>query len=82
MMPRCAAPCKHEVFEGDKASIFADDEFFPIRVNAAEQAAGFSRPVRYGLFVSIEVGEKVPVAVYHELAANIRLPIGVDTSPA
>lgn len=73
---------QHEILEGEQASIFGDDEFFPIRVNAAEQAAGFSRPVRYGIFVSIEVGEKVPVAVYQEIAAKIRLPIGVDTSPA
>ncbi len=68
---------QHEIFEGDKASVFANDEFLPIRVNAAEQAAGFTRPVRYGLFVSVEVGEKVPVLVYDEIAARIRAPIGV-----
>jgi hypothetical protein len=44
-----------------------------LRVIASELAKGFDRPVRYGVAVSIEVGEGIAIPVYDEIAERIRL---------
>ena len=71
---------QHEIFEGEEATVFEDEDFLAVQVNASEQAAGFQRPVRYGLAVSIEVGERVPVAVYEEVAARVRALVAVRSA--
>lgn len=70
---------QHEVFEGEQRTVFSDDDSLAIQVNASEQAAGFSQPVRYGLAISLEVAEGVGVSVYEEVAARVRALVGIRT---
>ena len=72
---------QHEVFEGEQRTVFSDDDALAIQVNASEQAAGFNRPVRYGLAISLEVAENIDVPVYAEVAAKIRTPVGIRPQP-
>ena len=67
---------QHEVFEGQKASVFESAQTLDLRISASEQAKGFTHPVRYGLAVSLEVGEGVAVSVYEEIATQVRSRIG------
>lgn len=67
---------QHEVFEGQKASVFEAAKTLDLRLSAAEQASGFDRPVRYALAVSLEVAETVAVPVYEEIATQIRTRVG------
>ena len=69
---------QHEVFEGEKASVFSDHQTLDLRVIASELARGFDHSVRYGLAVSLEVSEGVAIPVYDEIAARIRPRIDAD----
>lgn len=68
---------QHEIFEGNRATVFGSSENLRVQVNSAADAAGFDEAVRYGLAVSIEVAETVPVQVYQEVSARIQTLIGV-----
>ncbi|MCG6861405.1 MAG: hypothetical protein LJE70_09060 [Chromatiaceae bacterium] len=63
---------QHERFEGAKARAFADGDAARIQVNCSEDAPGLDDPVDYGLVVSLEVAEEVPVAVYQQIRQAIR----------
>jgi hypothetical protein len=67
---------QHEVFEGEKrAGVYDAEQSLDLRVIASELAKGFDRPVRYGVAVSIEVGEGIAIPVYDEIAERIRLQV-------
>jgi hypothetical protein len=63
---------QHEVFEGEKARAFADGDAVRIQVNCREDAPGLDDPVDYGIVVSLEVAEEVPVAVYQQIRQKLR----------
>jgi hypothetical protein len=71
---------QHEIFEGDRAAAFAEDEMMVIRVNCRSDANSLEGMVRYGLVVSIEVAEELRVPVYEEIAVRIRPTVPVGTS--
>jgi hypothetical protein len=52
---RCArnGTVQHEIFEGERAAAFAEDETMVIRVNCRADANSLEGTVRYGLVVSI-----------------------------
>lgn len=67
---------QHEVFEGEKkAGVYDSEQSLDLRVIASELAKGFDRPVRYGLAVSVEVGEGISIPVYDEIAERIRMQV-------
>jgi hypothetical protein len=68
---------QHEVFEGEKARAFADGDAVRIQVNCREDAPGLDDVIDYGLVVSIEVGEDVPVAVYQQIRQGLRAAVQV-----
>ncbi len=69
---------QHEVFEGDKARDFADGDSLRIQVNCREDAAGLDEEIDYGLVVSFEVGEAVPVEVYEQVRQLLRAAIPIN----
>jgi hypothetical protein len=62
---------QHEIFEGEGASPFTDDDTLDIKVNCRGDAGKIETPIRYGLIVSLEVAQGVNVAVYDEIRARI-----------
>jgi len=65
----------HVRFEGDRAVAFVDGNTLALRVFCREQGGALDQSIRYGLAVTIEAGETVPV--YDE----IRQALGVRPRP-
>ena len=67
----------HERYDGDKAVAFVDDGHVVLRVYCREQAGALDQSIRYGLAVTIEAGEGIPV--YDEVRARLgaRVAAGV-----
>ena len=63
---------QHEFFEGEEACAFTDGDVLRIQVNCREDALGLDDPLDYGLVVSLEVAEEVPVAVYQQIRQALR----------
>lgn len=71
---------QHEIFEGERAAAFAEDETMLIRVNCRADASPLEGAIRYGLVVSVEVAEELRVPVYEEIATRIRPTVAVGTT--
>ena len=65
----------HVRYEGSKAVSFVDDEHVRFRVFCREQGGSLDQQIRYGLAVTIEAGEGVPV--YQE----VRQGLGIRPRP-
>ncbi|MDE3225289.1 MAG: S8 family peptidase, partial [Nitrospirota bacterium] len=68
---------QHEIFEGERAAAFAEDETMLIKVNCRDDANANQEVVRYGLVVTIEVAEELRIPLYDEIAARIRPAVPV-----
>ena len=65
----------HVRYRGNEAVAFVDDGHMQFRVFCREQAGSLDRTIRYGLAVTVEAGESVPV--YQE----IRQRLGIQPRP-
>ena len=63
----------HERFDGDRAVAFVDDGHVVLRIFCREQAGALDQNVRYGIAVTIEAGEGIPV--YDEVRARLAVPV-------
>ncbi len=63
----------HARYKGGKAVPFVDDGQVLLRVFCREQAGHLDQRIRYGVAVTIEAGEGVPV--YDEVRARLAVPI-------
>ena len=70
---------QHEILEGDRAVPFQDGDGISIKVNCRSDAGRLSEPIRYGLAVTLEVGEGVDIPIYQEV--RDRLPVQVRVTP-
>jgi len=70
---------QHEAFEGEAARAFARDDAVDIQVNCREDAASLDDVVDYGLVVSLEVGEGIPVPVYEQIQQKLRAIVPVES---
>ena len=70
---------QHEIFEGERASAFAEDDTLLIKINCRADANPFKDAIKYGLVVSIEVAEELGIPVYDEIAVRIRPSVPVPT---
>ena len=61
----------HVRYTGDKAVDFVDDGHIRFRVFCREQGGPLDRAIRYGLAVTIEAGESVPV--YQEIRQRLQI---------
>ena len=63
----------HTRYEGNKAAPFVDDGHVLLRVFCREQAGSLDQDIRYGVAVTIEAGESIPV--YQEIRARLAVSI-------
>jgi hypothetical protein len=68
---------QHEIFVGEKATVFADDDALRIRVNCREDAPPLEDSVPYGLAVSLEVAEGIALPIYEEVRSRIRPRVAI-----
>jgi hypothetical protein len=73
---------QHEVFQGERASAFAENETLLIKINCRADAGPLQGVIRYGLVVSIEVAEELGIPVYDEIAVRIRPPVPIPAPSA
>lgn len=59
----------HARYRGDRAVAFVDDGHMQCRVFCRQQGGALDQPIRYGLAVTIEAGEGVPV--YQEIRQRL-----------
>ena len=70
----------HVRYHGDNAVAFVDDGHMQCRVFCREQGGALDQPIRYGLAVTIEAGEGVPV--YQEIPQRLGIqPLVVANAP-
>ena len=69
---------QHEIFEGDEILTYSDGENLSIKVNCRKDAGTrLENPIKYGLFVSLEVAEGLDIPIYNEIRARIITPIPI-----
>jgi hypothetical protein len=72
---------QHEIFEGERASVFADGDTIRLRVNCRADGGEFESEVPYGLAVTIEAAPSIGVSIYDEIATRLQQRIGVPIAP-
>ena len=63
----------HARYEGDRAVPFVDDGHVLFRIYCREQAGALDQRIRYGIAVTIEAGEGIPV--YEEIRVRLAVPV-------
>ena len=63
----------HTRYEGDLAVPFVDDGHVLFRIYCREQAGALDQIIRYGVAVTIEAGEGIPI--YNEVRARLAVPV-------
>ncbi len=66
----------HTRYKGREAVPFVDDGHVLLRVFCREQAGQLDQNIRYGIAVTIEAGENIPV--YQEVKAKLSVPVGAQ----
>ena len=72
---------QHEILEGHNAIPFADGDTIAIKVNCRADAGPIIEPIRYGLAVTLEVGESIDIPIYQEVRDRLTIPIPVPSAP-
>ena len=67
----------HQRFKGEKAVPFIDDGHLRLRVWCREQAGKLDQEIRYGLAVTIEAENGIPI--YDEIRVRLMQVIGITT---
>jgi hypothetical protein len=68
---------QHEVLEGEDALAFADGDNLRFSINCRADAGDLAEVVRYGIAVSLEVGEGVPLQIYDEIRTRLLTPVPI-----
>lgn len=66
---------QHEIFEGEKALIWNDDNVIQIKVNCKEDAGKFKSAIPYCIFVTFEVAEGQNIDVYSKVVNKVKTVI-------
>lgn len=72
---------QHEIYEGERATTYGDDEALTFQVNCRSDAGQLERLVRYGLAITLEVEERTGLPIYDEIRTRIRPPIAPPITP-
>ena len=70
----------HQVLFGDKARAIPDD--LEIKVNCAEDAGGLVERIPFGLAVTLEVAEGLPIPIYNEVQTRVRPQVSINPRSA
>ena len=63
----------HARYDGDKTVVFVDDGHVVLRVYCRKQAGALDQNIRYGIAVTLEAGEGIPV--YAEVRARLAVQV-------
>ena len=69
---------QHEVFVGQNAVAFEDDESIAIRVTCKKDAQAFSYLIPYSIAVTLEIAEEIDIPIYQEVRDKLLTPIIVE----
>jgi hypothetical protein len=67
----------HRRWEGQNAVSFADNGNLLLNVSCKAAAGEMDADIMYGVAISIEVGQDVPVTVYEEIRTRLRAAVRV-----
>lgn len=68
---------QHEIFEGEKASVFAEGDVLDIQVNCRADAGDLVDAVPYAIVATLEVAEDIDISIYNEIRTRIRPAVTV-----
>ncbi|SFR07122.1 S8 family peptidase [Desulfoscipio geothermicus] len=68
---------QHEIFAGDKASSFVDEDKIIVQVNCRADAGKLTESIPYALVVTLEVAPALNLPVYNEIRTRIRQLVGI-----
>jgi hypothetical protein len=63
---------QHEVFEGEKAAVFTEDDDLVLKVSCRADAGDLAESIPYALVVSLEVAPGLDVPIYDEMRVRLR----------
>jgi Subtilase family len=72
---------QHEIYEGEGATTYGEDETLTFQVNCRSDAGQLERPIRYGLAITLEVEERTGLPIYDEIRTRIRPRIAPPITP-
>ena len=72
---------QHEIFEGERAVPYGEDETLSFQVNCRSDAGELERSVGYGLAITLEVSEISGLSIYDEVRVKLRPPIVLPINP-
>ena len=67
----------HRRWEGEKAVSFADNGDLLLNVSCKAAAGKTDANIMYGVAVSVEVGQNIPVTAYEEIRTRLRAAVRV-----
>lgn len=69
---------QHEIFEGEKAVPYGEEETLSFQVNCRSDAGDkLERSVRYGLAITLEASEASGLSIYDEVRTRIQPPVPI-----
>jgi hypothetical protein len=63
---------QHEILEGEKAAVFAEDDELLLKVSCRADAGNLAVSVPYALVVSLEIAPGLDVPIYDEMRVRLR----------
>ena len=66
---------QHEVFEGERATAFADGDEVDFQVNCRAEAGKLTESICYAFVVTLEVAEGLGIPLYEEIAERLIVPV-------
>lgn len=72
---------QHEIFEGEKASVFAEGDKLEIQVNCRADAGDLVDAVPYAIVATLEVAEGIDISIYNEILTRIRPVVPIRPTP-
>ena len=75
--------CQHEIIDGKKSMVFANDGRLPIHVECMDDAQklGKDEKIRYGLVVSVETAIDTSTTIHQEIRSRLQAQVRVAARP-
>ena len=71
----------HEIYEGERASPYDEDEVLTFQVNCRADAGELEQYVHYGIAITLEVEEGSGLPIYDEVQTRLRTRIAPPIQP-
>jgi hypothetical protein len=68
---------QHQIFEGEMARAFGDEDTISVKVNCVEDAGKLVEKIPYAIAVTLEIAEPFDIKIFNEVRARIRPKIEI-----